>query len=161
MNAMIETVKEVHKEDVCLFKIGSFYHTYGRDAYILSYMFGYKVKNIGESPKECGFPINVVSKIKARLENNKINYLVIDNRNNFEVDEKSDNGNLNRYSATYEKARNYINYKVRIDGINNFLLENLEKKDFRKLLGKIEEIIYEDREVQSNWVYKESYFSDR
>ena len=87
--------------------------------------------------------------------------MVIDNRNNFEVDEKSDNGNLNRYSATYEKARNYINYKVRIDGINNFLLENLEKKDFRKLLGKIEEIIYEDREVQSNWVYKEAYFSDR
>ena len=33
MNNMIETIKEIHKEDICLFKIGSFYHTYNTDAY--------------------------------------------------------------------------------------------------------------------------------
>ena len=44
MNKMIETIKEIHTKDICLFKIGTFYHAYGRDAYILSYMFGYKIK---------------------------------------------------------------------------------------------------------------------
>ena len=43
MNKMIETIKEIHTKDICLFKIGTFYHAYGRDAYILSYMFGYKI----------------------------------------------------------------------------------------------------------------------
>lgn len=150
MNVMIKTIKEVHKEDICFFKSGGFYHVYGRDAYILSYIFDYKIKSIGETNKECGFPIGALGKVKAQIENRKINYLVIDNRNNFMVDEQSNNRNLNRYNEIYEKARNYINYKSRIEKINLFLIENLEKKDFRKLLGKLEEIIDEERKVFSN-----------
>lgn len=34
MNKMIETIKEIHTKDICLFKIGTFYHAYGRDAFI-------------------------------------------------------------------------------------------------------------------------------
>jgi len=26
MNEMIKTIKEIHKHDICLFKIGTFYH---------------------------------------------------------------------------------------------------------------------------------------
>ena len=34
----------------------------------------------------------------ARLENEKINYLLVDTRKNYDVDEKYDNKNLNNYS---------------------------------------------------------------
>ena len=109
MNEMVKTIKEIHSKDVCLFKIGSFYHAYGRDSYILSYLFDYKLKDEGNSIKTCGFPVTNVSKIMAKLENKKINYILLDRRNSYDVDKKSDNGNLNCYDAIYEKARRQIN----------------------------------------------------
>lgn len=39
------------------------------------------------------------------LEKQKINYLLIDPSNQYHVDEKSDNKNLNTYNEKYEKAR--------------------------------------------------------
>ena len=147
MNEMIKTIKEIHRNDLCMFKIGSFYHCYNRDAYILSYIFGYKIKSIEKSNKECGFPISAIEKIIAKLEILKINYVLIDRRDNYEIDEKKDYKKLNEYENFYERANIYLNYKTRIDNINSFLLENMNKKDFRKILGKIEDIIYERREV--------------
>ena len=38
----------------------------------------------------------------------KINYINVDRRNNYEVDEKSDNKNLNKYDEIFEKAKQYI-----------------------------------------------------
>ena len=52
MNQMIKTIKEVHQLSVCMYRIGSFYHTQGKDAYIMSYMFGYKIKEISQEHKE-------------------------------------------------------------------------------------------------------------
>lgn len=51
----------------------------------------------------------------AKLENKKINYLIVDRRNNYDVDEFYDNKNLNTYNQTYEKAKQYINSKHRVD----------------------------------------------
>lgn len=147
MNEMIKTIKEVHSEYICLFKIGTFYHVYGRDAYILSYIFGYKIKDLEKNYKECGFPIGALAKVKAKLENYQINYLIIDRRNNYDVDEKEDYKNLNKYDKYYERANKYINCKRRVDAIAEFLTQNIETDNFTKLLGRMEEIIYERREV--------------
>lgn len=147
MNKMIESIKEIHKKDVCLFKIGSFYHAYGRDAYILSYLLGYKIKTaeIEKSWKECGFPTCSVSKVMANLEEKKINYILIDRRNNYDVDEKMNFKNLNRYDHYYEKANKFINYKRRIDNITEFLVNNIENKEFLKILNKMEEVVTNER----------------
>ena len=147
MNKMIETIKEIHTKDICLFKIGTFYHAYGRDAYILSYIFGYKIKDLEKNYKECGFPVSEVSKVCAKLENNKINYLIIDRRNNYDVDEKEDYKNLNRYVEFYEKANKYVNCKKRIDIINEYLVDNIETKNITKMLSGMEEIMYERGEI--------------
>ena len=56
-----------------------------------------------------------------------------------------DFGNLNRYQVTYEKSNKYVNYKKRIEGINNFLLENLENKEFSSILNKVEDVIISER----------------
>lgn len=44
---MIDTIKQTHKDTIVLIKVGTFYHGYGKDSYILSYLFEYKrrIKN--------------------------------------------------------------------------------------------------------------------
>ena len=101
---MIKTIKQVHQYDIVLMKIGKFYHVYGRDSYIISYLFGYKINEI-ENMSMCGFPINSLNKIIAKLEEKKINYLIVDRKNNYEVDEIFDNKNLNNYKKYFEKAK--------------------------------------------------------
>ena len=83
----------------------------------------------------------------SKLENNKINYLVIDRRNEYDVDMKEDYKKLNKYDLIYEKSNKYINCKNRIKNITEFLEENIEEKDFIKILGKMEEVIYERRKI--------------
>ena len=77
----------------------------------------------------CGFPIESINKIMAKLENKKINYLIVDRRNNYDVDEFYDNKNLNTYNQTYEKAKQYINSKHRVDKIYQYLIHNLNNKN--------------------------------
>ena len=144
---MVKTIKDVHSKDICMFKIGNFYHVYGKDAQILSYLFGYKIKEIENNNKECGFPLNAINKVKVKLENFKINYLVIDRRNNYDVDENVDYKDLNTYIKYYEKANKYINIKRRIQNINEILLENIEVENCVEILREIENLIYERRKV--------------
>ena len=140
MNETEKTIKQMHKEDICLFKIGSFYHSYNRDAYIISYLFDYKIKSVKQNNKECGFPLNIIDRVTKKLKDNKINYVIIEE--NLEK-EFSNNEDENRYSEMYIKANTYISYKLRIENISNFLIENLEQKNIRKMIEKIEEVIYE------------------
>ena len=146
---MIRTIKQVHQHDIVLLKIGKFYHVYGKDSYIISYLFGYKLKEI-EGITMCGFPISSINRVTAKLEEKKINYIIIDRRNNYEVDETLDNKNLNHYLKYFEKAKKYINYKIRIDNINNYMLENIDNEDFKNIIRQMEEIINERRKIPSN-----------
>ena len=146
---MIQTIKLVHKLDIILVKIGKFYQVYGKDAYIISYLFGYKLKRV-ENVMVCGFPLSSVNKIISILEDKKINYLIVDRRKNYEVDERLDNKNLNNYTKYFEKAKKYISYKTRIDNINNFLLENIDKEDFKDIIRKMEDVINERGEISSH-----------
>ena len=43
---MIKVIKEIHPESLVLVKVGKFYNAYGKDSYILSYLFGYKLKTV-------------------------------------------------------------------------------------------------------------------
>ena len=48
---IVKTVKEIHKEKIIFVKIGKFYQVYGKDAYIISYLFEYKLKKVAEYVK--------------------------------------------------------------------------------------------------------------
>lgn len=65
MNKMIETIELLNKNNICLIKFGNFYHAYGKDAYILSYLFNYKIDLL---KNECGFPLVSLNKVMAKLE---------------------------------------------------------------------------------------------
>ena len=144
MNKMIEQIKEINPKAICIYKIGAFCHVYNRDAQIISFLFDYKLKELGESHKECGFPIETANKVTAKLQNSELNYLIIDRRNNYDVDEKEDYKENNKYDKIYEKAKKYVNCKKRINNISQYLKDNLESENISKILAKVEDVIYEN-----------------
>lgn len=130
----------MNQDSLICYKVGTFVNCYGKDAYILSYLFNYKIKSLKENMIMSGFPRNAIPKVTSKLQKTKINYLVIDVRNNYDVDEKEDYKNLNTYIDVLEQAQKGEKIKVRIRKINEYLLENKETE----LIRKIEELINEN-----------------
>ena len=138
---MIKGIKQIHSKDVVLVKIGKFYYCYGKDAYMISYFFDYKLNLVENIIYSCGFPSQSLSKVIAKLEKKKISYLIADRRNNYEVEEKKNYKNLNSYDKYYEKAKEKMNIRLRIQRINNYLLENSDKNNIKGLLIELEKIL--------------------
>ena len=65
---MLRSIKEIHFDDVVLIKIGAFYHAYGKDAYIMSYLFGYKRKSFGNNSSTCGFPKSTLAFVESKKD---------------------------------------------------------------------------------------------
>ena len=148
---IVSTIKKIHPDSVILVEIGKFYHVYGKDALILSYIFKYKLAETKEKNIcTCAFPKTSYAKVISTLENKKINYIILDRRNNYDVDEKSDNKNLNTYTKWYEKAKIFINIKNRAQNIYKYIMENYEKENIKEKIKEIEKIIYETGEISSN-----------
>ena len=138
---MIKEIKKIHPNDIILIKIGVFFHSYGKDSYILSHIFGYKLKYVDLNLTTVGFPENAKSKVLARLEREKINYIIVDRRNNYEVIEKSDNKNLNKYEEKFKESYEQSKLKIRIYNIAQYLEDNLNNKDIKEKIKKIEKIL--------------------
>ena len=151
--AMIKNIKQIHKKDIVFVKLGKFYYCYGRDSYIISYFCDYKL-NVVEDTYSCGFPTSSLSKVISKLENKKINYVIIDRRNNYQIDEKEDYKNLICYDKYYKQAKEKIGKKLRINRINNYLQDNSNKEGFLELLIQIEEILQKYKFKEKNNDYK-------
>ncbi len=115
INKVIENIRKLYPEYILAYRIGNFYQCFGRDAYIMSYIFGYKIKYIKKDIPSVGFPKKIVAKVQAMLEHKKINYMLLDTRNNYDVDHESDNGNLNEYREILNKSSDYVKMKLRIE----------------------------------------------
>lgn len=143
---MVRNIKEIHPKYIILIKVGTFYYTYGKDAYILSYLFNYKL-NKTTDVFSCGFPTSNLNKVMAELEQKQINYIILDKRNNYDLDNKSDNKNLNKYDKFLEKAKEKINYDLRVQNIVDYLQKN---RDNKKVILEMEELIIERRKIQGD-----------
>ena len=137
---MVREIKSIHPTDIALIRLGGFYKVYGKDAYIISKIFGYKVKE-EEQIVSCGFPIKIINKIKATLENKKINYIIIDSRDNYNINEKEDFKNLNRYVKEYNASKIYVKNQMEIEKIYEYLSKKSKKEDIKNILKEIEELI--------------------
>ena len=144
---IVKNIKQIHPECISLIKMGKFYYSYGKDAYIISYIFGYKIKTVKENICVCAFPVSVTSKIISKLEELKINYLLIDRRNNYDVDEKVNFKNLNNYNKILEKSKKYVNIRNKINYIYDYLISNIEEDFEKTLLQEIEKLINERRKI--------------
>lgn len=140
---MIKAIKKIHAQDLVLFKVGDFYHSYGKDAYILSYLFDYKIKYLEENIATIGFPKSALPRNIAKIEQKSINYVLVDRRNNFDDDEFQNYKNLNTYAEIFEKANRYVKIKNRIDKLYETLTKEIETDNIRKKIVKLEEIVFE------------------
>ena len=94
---MVRNIKEIHPKTLLIFKVGAFCESYGKDSYILSYLFNYQIKPKGkDNISKIGFSKKAIPRVLSKLEEHKIDYLVIDVRNNYDVDDKFENRNLNQ-----------------------------------------------------------------
>ncbi len=110
-------------------------------------MFSQKIKFIENNIATCAFPVERLSKTLAALESKKINYILIDTRNNYDIDAKEDNKNLNTYEEIFEKAHKNVRAKIRIEKISEELAKKINEEDFNEIIKKVEEIVYETRKV--------------
>ena len=145
-----ETIKnmetEYHKKypnSIPLVLIGNFYHVYGKDTYIMCYIFKYKIINslykiIGNdivNVPNTGFPCNSLNKVLLDLEDKKINYVIkAKDKNDIFKDFKK----LNTYNKRYEVARRYCMDKIRVNEITGILDNMCGKRDFSNILDKIQ-----------------------
>ncbi len=106
-------------------------------------MFQHKLRTIGGNYATCGFPASCDNRIFASLESNQINYLILDRRNNYEVDEKVNFKKKNQYKKFFDVAYPNVRLKRRIDHLYQFMLDHMQEKEFENKLLSMEEILYE------------------
>lgn len=141
ITTIIKEVKKIHNQELVIIKIGNFYHCYGKDAYIISYLLGYKLKKTKENYYVCGFPIKSIVKVENILERKKVNYMILDRKNNYDVDVFENYKNLNKYQEIYEKAKKYIKTRNNIEEIYKELINNINTKDIDKKIIDIKGIL--------------------
>lgn len=131
---MHKTLKELFPDYIVLIKIGTFYEAYGNDANILSFLFSYKTRVLGDNIN-CGFPINSINRILSILDRKCINYLVVDRSHNYEEEYKENYKRKNKYNEILKDANKYINKINRIEKIKNHLMiDDFKLKDVELLL---------------------------
>lgn len=141
MVEMSKRLKDVHPNFLILYKSGTFYKTFGKDAYIIGAMFDYNVHIVNQNIPTCGFPMSAEKRVRAKLEENKINYKIVDPRNEYSVDVSEDYKNLNEYENELKKDFTLIKYKKIINRITEELTMNMNKPDFKDIIRKIEDIL--------------------
>lgn len=137
----MKVVKEIHPESIVLLKVGTFYNAYFKDAILLNYLFGYKLKK-QDNVHNCGFPDNAIQRVKYVLEQNRINYLLVDRAHNYEETEKQEEKE-NNYNECYERAYKHVYLKERIENVHTFLMENIQDERIMEYLTKVECVIHE------------------
>lgn len=110
-----------------MIRVGSFYEVYGEEAFIISNIFGYKIKKVGSSFR-VGFPICAYNKVIDKLNSLKISYVIFDGdkikktfkNNNY--DTFFSGGSIkDRIDKIYERLNNLKNDKDIV-----FILDNIE-----------------------------------
>lgn len=145
--AEAKRIKEIHPDYIILYKSGGFYKAFGKDAYILSNLFNYNIKILEHNVATCGFPLNSIFKVRVEIEEKNINYMLIDPRNNYEVDVKENFKNLNTYATQFEKSYTIVKCRKRIKRISDKLITLIEQPNFKDIIRKVEDILNETREV--------------
>ena len=114
-------IKNKNIETLVFIKSGVFYETYDNDCKIMLDLFDYQIKNF-KNFSRTGFPINNIEKVKEKLNEKQVNYIIVENNN------------INK--ITFEKNRYnfYINKRV-----DKRLYKNHYQTNFNEQLELINE----------------------
>ena len=135
-----------YPNSILLVLSGNFYNVYGKDAYILCYLFRFKFINKlykTEEEKEVyvpktGFPRNSLDKVLLDLEDKKINYVIkVKDKSDIVQDFKK----LNTYQRRYIASEKYCMDKIKLNEIMEQCDALCGKKDFSNVLNYIQKYI--------------------
>ncbi|MCX4302390.1 MAG: hypothetical protein OSJ66_00030 [Clostridia bacterium] len=135
----IKIMKDNYPKSIIFVKIGAFYHTYLKDAYIISYLFGYQLKK-SQNINNCGFTATIFDNVIKKMEVEKISYIISNNK--FEIEGQQNFGDENKYDEVFENAYKYLLKRNKIEEINRYLMENIGNNNIMKEINEIEQIIY-------------------
>ena len=131
--------KTNYNEFIIIIKSGNFYEVIDKDALIVNKLFGYKISKLSDTIK-CGFPITSIEKVVNILNEQNINYIIIEN-NNITINKSFDKNSYNKFDLDI----NNIKYNFfRINKITKCLNDNVFN-NINTLLDSIEGIINERR----------------
>lgn len=134
----IMKIKDKYKElkylnfnKVILIKSGNFYISYDEDAIVLNHLFSYQIVN-----NKIGFPLVTLPKIKEKLDELNVDYIIYNNEEEITTQTNEDNNYMNIYNkAKKEEFTTKIN-EVLIDRIR-FLLK--DPNNYEKIKRFIDE----------------------
>ena len=126
-----EEIKSLHQDEVVLFKVGSFYVTFSKDAIVLNYLFSYQINN-----SKLGFPISAFEKVCTNLKEKSISFYI------FEEEDKNYSSDDNLYNdiakiaerSYYSKCSN----ELLLERIKNLITTN--KDNYNKIKEFIDEL---------------------
>lgn len=109
--------KKVFPLYLVMVQSGNFYEVYGEDSLIFNMIFGYKIKRVSDSFR-VGFPLIALTKVTNKLNELKINYVIIDKSN---LDKRRFNKNYYEIflSEVSQKEFNFDIFKNSLKNDNN------------------------------------------
>lgn len=117
------------KPCVTLKKLGGFYNAYNEDAYILYYLFHYKINN-----NKSGFPASAYHKVINALEEKEINYFVEGK------EDKKDFKKKNRYEFFLNKGKKKVEREYKASHIMEEI-GKLKETELDELLVMVENYV--------------------
>lgn len=112
-----KALKGNDQDKIYLFKSGIFYVAIDKDAQFLSDKIGFKLTNLNETTKKCGFPVSRIDYYKRIFDIGNINYELIE-ENQVTVDLK--NNDLNKLITNLSNLDfNNITYKQAFEILQN------------------------------------------
>lgn len=131
-------IKNRNNDSIVMIRSGVFYETFNDNAYIINYLFNYKIKKLSNCIM-VGFPISIIGNIKEKLNNEQLNYVIADNGNNYRSNKNKDN-NV-KYEVLLDVSKKTYLIDTEIKDIQHKLDILKKSKSIDEILSKIKEII--------------------
>lgn len=119
--------------NLTLRKSGNFYQAFDDDAYLLWYLFGYKISN-----RKVGFPVSALTKVLNLLEEKNIHYLIF-NSDDEEIKFKE---GVNKYNKLLNNAKNAYSKNRKILNLQSKIID-LSDEQLDKIIDYIETVVNE------------------
>lgn len=147
----VRKLKRMNPKCLVFFQNGHNCMVYEKDSFIVTYLFGYKIKEKYSGIKYYTFQITSSEKIFHKVKKEKINYMIVDVLDDDKIIKIVDFKEKNQYDNFYKYTFQYMERKKRIDNLYQDILKYTEIPEFDEEIKKIEKVVrcWQIRELES------------